>query len=45
VVMGTNAIVMGTNLIGLYGGNLNGTNGLYFIPNGSTNTYWILGGP
>jgi len=45
ITMGTNATTYGTNNIALYGGVLDGTNGLYFVPAGSTNNYWILGGP
>ena len=33
-----------TNATGVFDGVLNGTNGLYFVPLGSTNRYWILGG-
>ena len=44
LAFGTNAVTLGTNSISLFGGVLNGTNGLYFVPLASTNRYWILGG-
>ena len=44
LAFGTNSVVLGTNSISLFGGNLNGTNGIYFVPLASTNRYWILGG-
>ena len=43
ITMGTNAVVLGTNAIPMYGGVLNGTNGIYWIWK-STN-YWILLAP
>lgn len=40
VFLGTNAVVFGTNLLYQYGGNLSGTNGIYWLSNGTN--FWIL---
>jgi hypothetical protein len=40
VVLGTNAVSFGTNNITMYGGVLNGTNGIYWYYN--LTNYWLL---
>lgn len=42
IFMGTNSIILGTNLVALTSERVNGTNALILIPGGSTNRYIIL---
>ena len=40
ITMGTNAFVLGVNAVNMFGGTLNGTNGVYWRINGTN--HWIL---